>query len=162
MCEYCGCQQITVIRELTDEHERLRDLGADLVAAARRRDRPAAATLARQMLDILGPHTVVEELGLFVAMADDFGPQLDDLSREHRQIDAVLSAFAAHADPAPRADDWLAQVEAAVGQLFEHILKEQDGVFPAALASLSSDSWESVAAVRSAQRVTAEVLVSGG
>jgi len=30
----------------------------------------------------------------------------------------------------------------------DHILKEQDGVFPAALANLSTEEWEAVEAVR--------------
>jgi hemerythrin-like domain-containing protein len=33
--------------------------------------------------------------------------------------------------------------------LREHILKEQDGVFPAALAALSPEEWDAVDAVRS-------------
>jgi hypothetical protein len=33
--------------------------------------------------------------------------------------------------------------------LREHIFKEQDGVFPAALATLGADDWEAAEAVRS-------------
>jgi hemerythrin-like domain-containing protein len=32
--------------------------------------------------------------------------------------------------------------------LRDHILKEQDGVFPAALANLSTEEWEAVEAAR--------------
>ncbi len=32
--------------------------------------------------------------------------------------------------------------------LRDHILKEQDGVFPAALADLGTEDWEAVEAVR--------------
>jgi hypothetical protein len=34
--------------------------------------------------------------------------------------------------------------------LREHILKEQDGVFPAALISLGPDDWERIGQVRAA------------
>jgi hemerythrin-like domain-containing protein len=37
---------------------------------------------------------------------------------------------------------------AALGLLREHILAEQDGVFPAALSRLGTDDWEAVQAVR--------------
>ncbi|MYX47513.1 hemerythrin domain-containing protein, partial [Streptomyces sp. SID89] len=36
----------------------------------------------------------------------------------------------------------------ALTLLRDHILKEQDGVFPAALAFLSIEQWEAVEAVR--------------
>lgn len=43
--------------------------------------------LARQIAVILGPHTQVEELGLFPALAADFPEQVMDLEAEHRRIE---------------------------------------------------------------------------
>jgi hemerythrin-like domain-containing protein len=146
VCEYCGCQAIEVIADLTAEHDRLRELSRDLSDAARSADLRAARMLTDAMRAILGPHTAVEESGLFPALAGEFPEQIAVLSGEHRAVDAVLASLADDVPPS----DWAGRVLAALGQLFEHILKEQDGVFPAALAALSSQDWNDVAAVRSA------------
>ena len=144
MCDYCGCQDIDVIAELTAEHDQLRNLGAELGKAAEARDIAAARPLARAMLGILGPHTAVEEGGLFPAMAAEYGAHLDRLAEEHRAIDAALS-HVAEDDPAT---DWPATTRRVLAELFDHILKEQDGVFPAALATLHPHDWEATAQVR--------------
>jgi hemerythrin-like domain-containing protein len=146
VCEYCGCQAIEVIADLTAEHDRLRELSRDLSDAARSGDLRAARMLTDPMRAILGPHTAVEESGLFPALADAFPEQIAVLTGEHRAIDAVLAELA---EGAP-ATGWTDLVLAALSQLFEHILKEQDGVFPAALAAFSVHDWNGVAAVRSA------------
>ena len=144
VCEYCGCQQIDVVAELTAEHDRLRELGHDLAAAARAADPVAARPLAEAMRTVLGPHTHVEERGLFPALGTDFAAPLEVLVQEHRRIDAVLEEVAG---PAPAAG-WPERTQVALTDLFEHILKEQDGVFPAALATLGTADWEAVTAAR--------------
>ena len=45
--------------------------------------------------------------------------------------------------------------------LREHILKEQDGFFPAALAALDSDQWERIEGVRAQLLAASTVLASG-
>lgn len=144
MCEYCGCQQIPAIAELTDEHERLRDLGSDLAAAARDGDLDTARTLAQRMHGVLGPHTAVEEHALFPALSAEFGEGMDVLVAEHRTIHDALHCVLAEPPPA----DWAARVGDGLHRLFEHILKEQDGVFPAALATLTPQDWGDVERVR--------------
>ncbi len=146
MCEYCGCEAVEAIADLTAEHDRLRELSRELSAAARCGDLLAASAAARAMHAVLEPHTEVEESGLFPALAGDFPEQIGLLAGEHRRIDAVLAELAGAAP----ASGWADRVLAALGQLFEHILEEQDGVFPAALAGLSIHDWNAVAAVRSA------------
>jgi hemerythrin-like domain-containing protein len=143
VCEYCGCQSLEVIAELTDEHDRLRDLGRALTEAGQADDRSTAAAVAAHMLAVLGPHTAVEEGGLFPALADDFPRQMRDLSDDHKRIETALGRIAAGVG-----DDWAAVVAVAVTNLFEHILKEQDGVFPAALSTLTPTQWDEVAAAR--------------
>jgi hemerythrin-like domain-containing protein len=144
MCEYCGCQQNTVLAELTAEHDRLRELGHDLTAAANAADVEAAAGLAAGMRALLGPHTQVEETALFPALAADFAAELAKLVAEHRDIDAALGELASGC-PLP---GWPLRTHLTLRHLFDHILKEQDGVFPAALATLAEADWESLEAAR--------------
>jgi hemerythrin-like domain-containing protein len=146
VCEYCGCQSIHVIADLTSEHELVVNLIGDVRAAADAGDTLAVAGVARQIAAVLGPHTAVEEQGLFPALAGDFGAQIAVLEAEHRHIEAVLGEAAAGvpADPA-----WPGRLLAVLHLLRDHILKEQDGVFPAALATLHTDEWEAAEEVRS-------------
>jgi hemerythrin-like domain-containing protein len=144
MCEYCGCQEIDVVAELTAEHDELRNLGHELGKAVDADDLAAARPLGARMRELLGPHTEVEERGLFPAMDSEFGGQLAALVQEHREIDA---AFADLTSETPAAS-WRTATRLALKHLFDHILKEQDGVFPAALATLSAHDWEGMAALR--------------
>ncbi|MGH3416659.1 MAG: hemerythrin domain-containing protein [Actinocrinis sp.] len=145
MCEYCGCQSVTSIGELTLEHDLVVDLIGEARAAHRAGDVPAMAHSARRIARILGPHTVVEESGLFPALAGDFPEQIAALEAEHRLIEAVL----AQAGPGVPSDPgWPDALLDVLGVLRRHILKEQDGVFPAALASLTTAQWEVVDATR--------------
>jgi hemerythrin-like domain-containing protein len=147
MCEYCGCQAVTVIARLTDEHDTVVAMIGEARAAITRADPDAAAAVARRMSAVLGPHTHVEEHGLFPALAGEYPDHVDVLRAEHRRIEAVL-AEAAGGTPAD--PTWLARLAAALYLLREHILKEQDGVFPAALISLGPDDWERIGQVRAA------------
>jgi hemerythrin-like domain-containing protein len=144
MCEYCGCQDIDVLAELTAEHDRLRELGRDLVAAATADDLARARAVAEVMLGVLAPHTAVEEGGLFPALASEYGEQMAALTGEHREIDDALTLIASERVPA----SWARLADRVAAELFEHILKEQDGVFPAALAVLAPDEWERVGETR--------------
>ncbi len=93
MCEYCGCQQLDVIGQLTREHEQLRNLGRTLADAVNLRDLPVARRTAHEMRHVLEPHTRVEEQGLFPELAGDFGDQLHDLEHEHLVIDSALATL---------------------------------------------------------------------
>jgi hemerythrin-like domain-containing protein len=147
MCEYCGCQEVPEIAELTAEHDRIREVGRALSAAAAADDLPAARLAADQVLALLDPHTAVEERGLVPAMAGEFGEHVHQLLEEHSSIHGALREVRDAAVPAP---GWQARVGDALARLHEHILKEQDGLFPAALASLSVSYWDAVAAARAA------------
>lgn len=145
MCEYCGCQAVTAIDELIREHDLVVNLIGE-VRAAHGSDVARMAEIARRIAAVLGPHTEVEEHGLFPALAGDFPEHVVALAGEHRRIEAVLgeAADAVPADPA-----WPQRLLAMLDLLRDHILKEQDGVFPAALATLGADDWNAVDAVRS-------------
>ncbi|WP_030549031.1 hemerythrin domain-containing protein [Streptomyces albus] len=162
MCEYCGCQSLTSIDELTREHDLVVAMISEVREARRDGDLPRMAATARRIAGVLGPHTEVEEHGLFPALTADFPDQIAALEDEHRRIEAVLaeagdpdggdSGAGADATGAVPADpSWPQRLEEALAVLRDHILKEQDGVFPAALAMLATEEWEAVEAVR--QRV---------
>ncbi|NGO41736.1 hemerythrin domain-containing protein [Streptomyces ureilyticus] len=145
MCEYCGCQSLETIDELTQEHDEVVRLISHLRPARREGGTVRMAEVAREIARVLGPHTVVEEHGLFPALAGDFPDQIAALEAEHRRIEAVLAEAA---DGMPADPAWPERLMEAMAMLRDHILKEQDGVFPAALANLSTEEWEVVEATR--------------
>jgi len=146
MCDYCGCQALGTIEELTQEHDLVINLMGEVRAAHARADTAQMAELARQIAAMLGPHTQVEEQGLFPALTPEFPDHIAGLRAEHRRVEAALSEAAAGtpADPA-----WPARLAKTLALLRDHIFKEQDGVFPAALATLGAADWEAAEAVRS-------------
>jgi hemerythrin-like domain-containing protein len=156
MCEYCGCQAVTAIDELTREHDHVVNLIGDVRAAHTASDTARMAELARQITSVLGPHTQVEEHGLFPALAADFPDHVAALEADHRRIEAVLgeAATGTPADPT-----WPGRLTDTLDRLRDHILKEQDGVFPAALANLGAAEWDTIDAIRA--RVGTLVPVSG-
>ena len=95
MCEYCGCQSVPAIAELTAEHDQIREVARDLDAVAQRQDLPVAVELAGRLLTLLASHTAVEERGLFPAMAGEFGAHVASLADDHRRIERVLGDLAA-------------------------------------------------------------------
>ena len=151
MCEYCGCQQIATIAELTREHDAVVALVGQIKAALPDRRRDDVVESCQQILAILAPHTVVEEDGLFPEMTAEFPDHISVLRAEHREIEKVLGEAA---DGFPDDPTWPDRLVAVLHLLREHILKEQDGVFPAALVALDAGQWERIEAVR-AQIATA-------
>ncbi|MEU2744933.1 hemerythrin domain-containing protein [Streptomyces collinus] len=145
MCEYCGCQALETIDELTQEHDEVVRLISHLRPAHEDGGVLRMAEVAREIAKVLGPHTEVEEHGLFPALAGDFPEQIAALEAEHRRIEAVLAeaSGAFLTDPT-----WPDRLMEAMAVLRDHILKEQDGVFPAALANLGTEEWEAVEAAR--------------
>ncbi|MER6526801.1 hemerythrin domain-containing protein [Streptomyces sp. NPDC001508] len=146
MCEYCGCQSLKPIDELTREHDEVVRLISHLRTAHQEGGVARMAEIAREIARVLGPHTEVEEHGLFPALAGDFPDQIAALEAEHRRIEVVLAEAADGVTPAD--PTWPDRLMEAMAMLRDHILKEQDGVFPAALANLSTEEWEAVEATR--------------
>ncbi|WP_258053542.1 hemerythrin domain-containing protein [Streptomyces sp. Ru72] len=87
----------------------------------------------------------MEEHGLFPALTADFPEKSAVLEDEHRRIESVPAEANGPFLTDPERPDRLI---AALDLLRDHILKEQDGVFLAALAYLSTEQWEAVEAVR--------------
>ena len=145
MCEYCGCQEIATISELTREH----DAVVAEIAIVRRLinadDLEAAGKSAGRIAEILTPHTRVEEDGLFPLMEEDFPDHIHVLGHEHRVIEGVL---AESADGVPADPTWPVRLIAALELLRDHILKEQDGLFPATVTILDAHDWEALEELR--------------
>jgi hemerythrin-like domain-containing protein len=136
MCNYCGCRAVAAVAELTDEHERIGDAASHLEIAIDQGDLALAGRLLEELRALLGPHLTVEEDGLFPLMAarEEFAEGVAVLYDDHDDIDGVLDR------PVP---DW-AEVRGAIAQLYEHIDREEHGLFPAALATLSPEQWDAV------------------
>ncbi|HEU5023531.1 MAG TPA: hemerythrin domain-containing protein [Spirillospora sp.] len=143
MCEYCGCQAIESIKRLTDEHDLVVDLIGEVRSAHRAGDRDRMSALAGRIATVLGPHTTVEEQGLFPAMAGDFPDHIDALVQEHRLIEEALAEAAGTVEAGGEQ-----RLLDALDVLRRHILAEQDGVFPAALANLGTAQWEAIEEIR--------------
>ena len=141
MCEYCGCQALEVVAQLTREHDLVTELIGRIRLSVGADDRVSTRLLCRELRFLLGPHIVVEEQGLFPELQDEYGEHMDGLRKEHADLDAVLADVADHGE-------WSEELLEALTALRLHILKEQDGVFPAALAALSADAWSRVEQVR--------------
>jgi hemerythrin-like domain-containing protein len=141
VCDFCGCRQQPAIDTLSEEHERLLDLGYRLRSSATDGDRERVrATVARDLLPLLHHHTDKEERGLFTQLraaweADD---RLAALVVEHREIDRLASRVL---------DDdvgWREHLATLVATLSEHILSEETDLFPYALYELDHRQWDEV------------------
>ena len=142
MCHYCGCREMPLIRDYIAEHERTINYGGDAVRALDRRDYGRACELLAAMADELRSHWRGEENGLFAVMSSDdlYAEHVAPLVREHRELEALLESVDL-ADSDDRQG-----VRKAVFDLYEHIAKEEDGVFPASLTSLDGDQWNAAIA----------------
>lgn len=146
MCEYCGCQDIPAIAELTAEHDAIRAVAREAEQAAAASDHRAAVAAGTRLWAMLEPHSRIEELGLFPAMAGEFAEHTERLVAEHRTLEATLTELTT----APATTGWEQRLSAALRELFEHILREQDGLFPASLFVLTPEQWEQLDQVRHA------------
>jgi hemerythrin-like domain-containing protein len=67
VCDYCGCQDLDAIAELTAEHDVVVTLSGQVRRALRDGDLDLAADGIRAVVAVLGLHTAVEEGALFPA-----------------------------------------------------------------------------------------------
>ena len=142
MCQYCGCREMPLLRDYIAEHERALNYGGAAVRAMDRGEHDRAGELLAAMALELRSHWRGEENGLFAVMGadDSFAEHIAPLVREHRELDGLLETVdlsdAGHRD----------SVREAVFDLREHIAKEEDGLFPAALTSLDGEQWDAAMA----------------
>jgi hemerythrin-like domain-containing protein len=140
MCEHCGCREVEPIAELMDEHFELLELAGDIGRDLANGDRAAAERGLLELGRRLGRHVDREERGVFAALEaqGDFADAIGDLETEHVAFDSELE------DLAPDADDFGERVARLVRELSEHIDKENLGVFPVAVTTLSASGWDIV------------------
>ena len=138
MCHYCGCRQIPLIRDYIAEHERVTDLGGDALRAIDVADYDKARRCVEGMAAGLASHWQGEENGLFTVMGreEDFAEYIAPLVQEHRALAGFLAVVNV-ADPCDQE-----RLRREVVELDEHIAKEEDGLFPASLTSLSGGDWD--------------------
>jgi len=131
-----------LLRDYIAEHERVLNCGGEAIRALDRGDLAAAGDLLATMAQQLRTHWAGEEGGLFAVMAGDelFAAHIRPLVREHRELDALLASV----DLTDAADQ--ARIRAAVEELYEHIAKEEDGLFPASLTTLDGGQWDAAIA----------------
>ena len=147
MCAHCGCESLESIALLTAEHDRVIELSVAVLSALQANDLDMASGLARSITTVLEPHTAVEERALFPAMAVDYPDYVAGLLNDHYVIDAVLCESV---DGTPTDPAWPARLQDALSLLRTHIRKEENGLFPAALTTLSTEAWEAVDRARGA------------
>ena len=151
MCEYCGCQALQTIDELTREHDAALEHVRNAEHAAAAGDLPATLAACAALDLLLVPHTAVEEEAVFPALAREYPAHVAVLVDEHRIVHGALAELAAGPTGA-----WAQRLGNALAVLRAHIAKEQDGLFPASLTSLTTADWEQAESVR--RRVGSTVL----
>ena len=136
-----------LLRDYIAEHERALNFGGEAVRAIDRGDLARARDLLGDMAIELAAHWQGEENGLFAVMAREelYAEHIAPLVREHREL-AQLLATVDISKP-----DGRHAIRDAVSDLYEHISKEEDGLFPASLIALDGADWDaSIAAWREA------------
>ncbi|MEU2245357.1 hemerythrin domain-containing protein [Streptomyces sp. NPDC019224] len=138
MCHYCGCREIPLIKEFIAEHESVTDTAGAALRALDDGDRGRVADLVARMERELVAHWQGEEQGLFAVMSADpeYADYIDALVREHRELGAFLRGI-----DLSREED-VVRLREAVDELYHHIAKEEDGLFPASLTALSGEEWD--------------------
>lgn len=144
MCDYCGCRQQPAIAELSDEHDRLLDLGyrlRRLTACGWHEE--VLAIIDDQLGPLLRHHTDREERGIFTQLRANFeaDARLDELEAEHRDIDARLDRVRM------ATDGWQETLSQLVTDLAQHIFDEEVDLFPYAMYELTPAQWDAVAEV---------------
>ncbi|WP_166904932.1 hemerythrin domain-containing protein [Mycobacterium sp. DL440] len=131
-----------LLRDYIAEHERAVDHGREAVRAMDRGELDAAGRLLAAMFEELRSHWQGEENGLFAVMHTDelYAEHIDPLVAEHRELAAFLEVVDL-TDPADQA-----RVRKEIDELYAHIAKEEDGLFPAALTALDGPDWDAAMA----------------
>jgi hypothetical protein len=139
MCDYCGCRAFPLIRLLTEQHDAIEEAAGALRRAIRDGADARAWPVLDELLDLLAPHTTLEEGGLFAEVRADptLAEAVAKLCAEHRDIHGVLRAVD------QTAPDWPA-VAAALDRLRRHIDNEEHGLFPAAVVALPIAVWDRI------------------
>ena len=131
-----------LIRDYIAEHERALNHGGEAVRALDRGEIDTARARLAAMFDELRSHWPGEENGLFAVMHREelYAQHIDPLVVEHRE----LAVFLETVDLSDLDDQ--DRVRKAIDELYEHIAKEEDGLFPASLTALDGADWDAAMA----------------
>jgi hypothetical protein len=145
MCSYCGCRNIPMIAQLNAEHDAIVNSSDALEIAFRDQDVEAARMACKKLGGLLHPHTRRAQLGLFAEMEKDelFTEHVASLCAEHDQLDADLEAIVVGD---------LARIPTMIALLNNHIDREENGLFPAALAYLDDTQRDIIQTTRTDER----------
>lgn len=151
MCDYCGCRLQPEIEELSQEHERLLDLGYRLRRLARDHSHAEVLDLVDgEFAHLLDHHTDKEERGLFAELRSNHeaAERIDALVDEHHDIATHLAEVRAGGD------GWREALTRLVAELDRHIMDEEVDLFPYSLYELREAQWDRVAEVHAAVPVS--------
>ena len=117
-----------LLRDYIAEHERAINSGGDAVRAIDRGDLAQARHLLAEMATELAAHWLGEETGLFRVMSREemYAEHIAPLVREHRELAELLATVEISTADGKQA------IRDAMSDLYEHISKEEDGLFPPA------------------------------
>jgi iron-sulfur cluster repair protein YtfE (RIC family) len=115
-----------LLRDYIAEHERAINFGGEAVRAIDRGDLARTRHLLGEMATELAAHWQGEENGLFAVMAREelFAEHIAPLAHEHRELAELLATVDISKPDGQQA------IRDAVSDLYEHISKEEDGLFP--------------------------------
>jgi hemerythrin-like domain-containing protein len=140
MCEYCGYREVEPIGELMDEHSALVEHSNLVRHALARGNQALAMTELTRLADRLLRHVRREEAGIFAALRDqgEFLEELTELEAEHRHLDSALEGLQ------PEAAEFTGRVTRLLDDLAEHVEREDLGIFPVSVSTLSATGWQTV------------------
>ena len=127
-----------LLRDYIAEHERAINFGGEAVRAIDRGELARARHLLAEMATELAAHWLGEETGLFRVMSREemYAEHIAPLVREHRELAELLATVDLSTADGQQA------IRDAVSDLYEHISKEEDGLFPASLTALDGVEWD--------------------
>ena len=138
MCDYCGCRDHEAIAQLSIEHETLLEMLTELQRHADNHDLAEARPLLERLHDVLSPHAMREERGVFAELehAGVAPTYIAMFEADHQQIHDLLART--------EAAGWEAAARQLVRALREHIAREESDLFPAAHQLLVPSQWDAV------------------
>ncbi|MDO5628731.1 MAG: hemerythrin domain-containing protein [Mobilicoccus sp.] len=143
MCQYCGCHEITAVGDLMDDHFEIRNLCSHIRDAAAAGRLEELVGYVRELQRRFTVHNAVEENGLYLAMTrfEEYEAQAGELYDEHDALDGWIDALLAEADAGRTTSLDVGPLLAELDLLYEHINREENGLFPAAAVILDADDW---------------------
>lgn len=136
MCSYCGCREsLSIIARYSKEHDEIVNALGEVRRAVAADDHALVLQRTADLRGLLVPHTESEERSMFAELrtVEEFTATIDGLCAEHveinRRVDAVDAGEAGAYDRLERI-------------LMDHIDKEENGLFPAAIMALDGEAWD--------------------